>query len=369
MKHVFYDILGCATNNKTLDCEQLKDISREQWYELYHYSKQQGVTALLFAQIKDLPKHVAPPKELAMQWMAHTMSIEQQTKTLYKKSAEFARLMAEEGLHTMTLKGLALCGYYPNPWHREYGDLDCYLFEYKEGKISWDLCYERGNIASERVGVNVERDFYKHSHIHFKGLEIENHQFALPIKDGQEVRDLEKELRRTLQIGKELKHIGNTELVRPTADFMALFLVAHSMSHFLFEGIKMRHILDWALFVKAEHENVDWDNFWKWCDRMKFSRFVKCLNYICKHHLGMQLPKYLMQKEDITASLSERILDDTLVAYSLYTQGYKGLFFRFVLIGRYLKSLWKFQTVHQRNAIWLLLRRVKNYWKKDIKLD
>ena len=369
MKHIFYDILGCAINNKTVDYERLKGISKEHWYELYRYAKQQGVTALFFAQIKNLPKHVAPPKELAMQWMAHTMSIEKQTKALFQRSAGFAQLMAEDGMHTMVLKGLSLSSYYPNPWHREYGDLDCYLFEYKDGVISWDTCYERGNIAAERAGIDVERGFYKHSHIHFNGLEIENHQFSLPIKDGQEVKDLEKELRRTLQSGVELKHIGNTPLVRPTADFMALFLVAHSMSHFLFEGIKMRHILDWALFLKAEHENVDWDNFWKWCDRMKFSRFVRCLNYICAYQFGMQLPDAFMRDEDMTASLSERILDDTFAAYSLYTQGYKGLFFRFVLIGRYFKSLWKFQTVHQRNAIWLMLRRIKNYWIKDIKLD
>lgn len=107
--------------------KRLQGVSASDWYDLYSLAKAQGVSGLLFDKIKSLPKEVAPPKELVMQWMSHAMSIERQTKALFEKSAEFAELMAKEGMQTMVLKGLALSGYYPNPWYREYGDLDCYF--------------------------------------------------------------------------------------------------------------------------------------------------------------------------------------------------------------------------------------------------
>lgn len=370
MKHKLYYILSCAVNGKELEVERLKDVTPEVWQEVYLMGKAQGVTGLLFEKIKTLPKEVAPPREVVMQWMSHTMSIERQTKALYQKSAEFANLMAKEGLQTMVLKGLALCGYFPNPWHREYGDLDCYLYEVKEGKVLWDGCYERGNLVAEANSIEVERGFYKHSHIKYKGVEVENHQFALPIKDGAEVKALERELRRQVATTERLKRIGQTHLYRPSADFTALFLTAHSLSHFLFESIKLRHVLDWAFFVKAEHDKVDWDNFWKWCDRMKYTRFVMCLNYICEHYLKMDLPQEVNKTwDEKVAVLSERILDDIFGGYSLYTQNHSGLMHRVMIIKSYLKGLWKFNEVHQRNAFWLMGRRILNYWVKNVRLE
>lgn len=370
MKRILYYILSCAVNNSDLEVEHLKGVRPEGWQEVYRLGKEQGVTGLLFDKVKVLPKEVAPPREVALKWMSHAMSIERQTKDLFQKSVEFAEIMSRLGLRTIVLKGSALCGYYPNPWYREYGDLDCYLYEDRGGLTCWDGCYEKGNQIAESEGLDVKRGFYKHSHIKYKGMEVENHQFSLPIKDGKEVKELERELRRLVASSKRLNAIGDTDLYRPSADFTALFLTAHSLSHFLFESIKLRHVMDWAFFLKAEQEHVDWDNFWRWCERMHYTRFVKCLNYICEHHLGMELVAGLKGEEDEKVSaLAERILDDIFGGYSLYTQNHTGFMHRVMIIKSYLRGLWKFHQVHQRNAFWLLARRMKNYFVKDVRLD
>ena len=362
MKNTLYYILSCAVSGKELEVERLKDVTPQGWKDVYLMGKAQGVTGLLFDKVKSLPKEAAPPRDVVMQWMSHTMSIERQTKVLFQKSVEFADVMEQEGLQTMVMKGLALIGYYPNPWYREYGDLDCYLFEVKDGKVVWKDCYERGNCVAEAHGIEVKRGFYKHSHIKYKGMEVENHQFALPIKDGAEVKALERELRRLVATPERMKQIGQTHLYRPSADFTALFLTAHSLSHFLFESIKLRHVLDWAFFVKAEHQHVDWDNFWEWCERMKYTRFVMCLNHICVHYLGMELPPAACRENKEVPTLSARILDDIFSGYCLYTENYSGLMHRVMIIKSYLKGLWKFHHVHQRNAFWLMARRMKNYF-------
>ena len=127
MYRLLFDILRCVVNDGSIEHDRLHGLSLQEWEDLYRQAKRQGVTAVIFEKIKSLPKEVAPPKELVMQWMSHAMSIERQTKALFEKSAEFAELMAKEGMQTMVLKGLALSGYSPNPWYREYGDLDCYF--------------------------------------------------------------------------------------------------------------------------------------------------------------------------------------------------------------------------------------------------
>ena len=368
MKDILYYILSSAVSDRNLEVERIKDVTPEGWHEVYLMGKAQGVTALLFDKIKSIPKEVAPPKELVMQWISHAMSIEMQTKAMFEKSAEFAEMMAKKGIQTMVLKGLALSEYYSNIYYREYGDLDCYLYRQHDGKLVWDGCYEEGNSIAENEGYVVKRGFYKHSHIIYCGLEIENHQFALPIKDGLEVKCLERELRRCVATLDCLKQIGNTNLYRPSADFTALFLTAHSLSHFLFESIKLRHVLDWAFFVKAESRNVDWDNFWHWCERMHYTRFVQCLNYICINQLGLDVHAFPVNNDEETKRLSSRILKDIFEGESLYRKGYSGLRFRVALAFSYFKSMWKFRKVYQYSPLGLLMNRMKNYWVNDVKL-
>ena len=362
------DFLGCIVNGGNLNSVVLKELSVTDWERLYSLSKRQGVTAVLFEKIQSLPKEVAAPRTVALKWMVHSLSIEKLTKAIYKRCADFAQLMHEHGLRAMVLKGVSVSRYYPNPWHREFGDLDCYLYKKTVDGIVWNGCYEEGNKVAEKAGYSVNRGHYKHSHINFEGLEVENHQFSLAIKDGRDTKTLERALRRLVEQQGGDVAIGDSKLYCPPADFNALFLTAHAMSHFLYESIKMRHVLDWALFLKAEQDNVDWDNFWSWCGRMHYTRFVQCMNYICVLHLGLQIHAFTVARDKKIERLSTRILKDIFEGDSLYTKGYKGLRFRLALAASYFKSMWKFHRIYQRSALWLLTKRALGMLVKEVKL-
>lgn len=368
MHKLFFYILNCVVNGCALNHETLKEVSDSDWWTLYHLAQRQGVTGVLFEKIQALPKEVAPPKALVLKWMSHALSIEKQTKVIYRRCADFAELMHTRGLHTLVLKGVAASQYYPNPWHREYGDLDCYLYRVVDGKVTWNGCYEEGNGIAEQAGYAVNREHYKHSHINYEGLEVENHQFSLSIKDGKDTKALERHLRRLVELQGGGEVIGDSMLRTPSADFNALFLTAHAMSHFLYESIKVRHVMDWALFLKRKQGNVDWHSFWQWCDRMHNTRFVQCINYICVHQLGVQIHAFAVEENDTVKRLAVRVLQDVLEGDSLYTKGYKGLRFRIALAASYFKSMWKFHRVYQHSALWLLAKRAMGMLVNDVKL-
>lgn len=366
MYRLLFDILRCVVNDDSIEQERLRGLSPTEWEELYRLGKRQGVTGVLFEKIQVLPKEVAPPKRHVLKWMSHTLSIEKQTKSIYARCTDFAALMREHGLQMLVLKGGAVSQYYPNPWHREFGDLDCYLYRVVDGKVVWDGCYEEGNCIAEQAGYEVKRGHYKHSHIKYCGLEVENHQFSLPIKDGKSTKVLERHLRCLIEESGGGKLINGSSQYCPTADFNALFLTAHAMSHFLYESIKIRHVMDWALFLKAEQDNVDWESFWQWCDRMHYTRFVQCLNYICDCYLGVQIAAFAVAEDKTTKRLAARILQDIFEGDSLYTKGYKGLRFRLALAGTYFKSMWKFHQVYQQSALWLLAKRAVGMLVKKV---
>ena len=161
-EELFFYVLGAVVQKTSLEAQYFNDVTPEEWTELFRLSKMQGVTAVVFEKLsaafdecEDFPR---PPKALTLNWYAQSQSLERKMATIHKRSAEFAGLMEEKGLHTLVLKGIAVSAYYPNPLHREFGDLDCYLFEGNpENTIIWENCYEKGNVAGEAAGCGNPR--------------------------------------------------------------------------------------------------------------------------------------------------------------------------------------------------------------------
>ena len=207
----------------------------DRWRELYTAASSQGVSALVWDGIRRLPPESQPSRELRLRWAYNVERIEHRYGQQRRRAAELAAAYAEAGIRTVVLKGFAVSRLYPVPEHRPCGDLDCFL------------CgdYERGNRVAEQVGAEVKRDFYKHSHIVFRGLTVENHRFCTAVRGSRRAKRFERHLQRLLVEG-PLSCIPETALLVPPPDFNALFLAKHALSHFLTEGISLRHLCDWA---------------------------------------------------------------------------------------------------------------------------
>jgi len=322
------------------------------WRAVYNLARQQGVLAIVFdglMQLFEADKEFAKafPQALKFKWINAVFNIEQRYEQQLRLSAELAGKWAEQDIQTFCLKGLAISSYYPEPTHRECGDLDCFLPDN----------YERGNIIAEECGAKVERDFYKHSHISYKGLMVENHQFCTPIRGAKQYKQRERYLQILLAISNP-QYIGNTKLIRPSCDFNALFLTTHSFGHFLTEGIRLRHILDWALFVKAEQGNIDWENFYAWCDKLGYTRFVNALNAIAVDYLGLDF----CDKVVVDRALSERILHDVLYGgVSIFNQNMPKWRVRLAIVKSYMNSIWKYHKVYRRSVFVELMRVVGGF--------
>lgn len=348
MKSKLLKIIHAAINELPLDETEFSALTDAEWNDLFQLSARQGVKAVAFEAVSKLPASVSLPRQLKIQWFGAAVGVENEYHNRLKISTEFAERAAANGLHTLVLKGLAAGTYYPIPAHREFGDLDCYLFKGDFADIQWGSGYEPGNVVAEEAGAKVERGHYKHSHISYKRMLIENHQFFLPIRGKKDMKELERHLRSVaLPRGEEVRYVEGTRLIIPSADFNALFLTAHAMNHFLYETIRLRQMCDWALFLKAEQQRVDWKEFYQWCDKMHYTRFVNSLNYICHHYLGVELCSELKEDE----YHAEMVLNDMWEGDSLYNKKHASRFhFRMELAMNFIRSSWKYSRIYQKNA-------------------
>ena len=324
----FFHILSCVVNENNVNWSQFHLFTPKDWEFFYALSKKQGVAAVIFDKIKDIPKDVAPPKVITLKWISHALSIKEQMKKKESVAIEFAEELSKRGIQTTVLKGLAYASYYPNPYQRESGDLDCYLMGKKD----------EGDRIVVEIGGRMEEAGYKHSHLYYKGLTIENHNFITSFDNTKLGVKTERLLQEIIKDG--CRPIGDSKLLNPSADFNALFLIKHAQRHFIKEGICIRHLLDWAFLLKAESKNVNWAKVLPLMEECRILKFAQVLTTLCVDKLGMQMDNIGLQG---MVGISDTVLTDILGEQpDLF---HENFFQKISRILRRFYRMWKFRAL------------------------
>ena len=310
-----------------------RSLTSDEWRALYRGCVVQGVTAVVFDFVKTLPKSEAPDMALLMEWLSAATAVEQTMRRMQITAEEFAEEMERREIPVVVLKGLAFAQYYKNPLHRECGDLDCYMMGKKEA----------GDLAALELGGTMEEAGYKHSHLLFKGLTIENHRFFTDFDNTPTGMLTEQVLGELIQ--EEQTYIGDSKLSCPSANFNALFLLKHTQGHFIDEGIRMRHVLDWALFLRAKQEEVDWSKVLPMLETTRTAQFAGVMTAIAVRSLSIEaLNKGLLTlASNAKQKMVEAVLADIMGEQPpIYVN---GLWHKTKRILRRFRRMWKYRSL------------------------
>lgn len=271
------------------------NLSEEDWTRLFTLAAQHGVTALLFDTILRLPEQQQPSRALKIRWALSSEAIEKRHAQQTRAAHELTTLFASHGVRTILLKGLGLSIYYPRPEHRECGDIDLWL----------DDC-DKGNRLIEELGIKINYDSEKHAVFHYKGVMVENHSHLLMPSHRRTERAIDDFL-----VGEaENSRLAPAGYYTPSPMFNALYLLRHMARHFGTEGINLRHLLDWGLFLRSEQSEIDFE---------KILTLYAATGYDTVYNIFTALAGELLD-EDFTPLLSavpdpqlkQRVLNDIL---------------------------------------------------------
>ena len=312
------------------------DTEAVSWHAVYAMARKQGVLAVAFDGLSKIFEHdkefaKAFPMSLKLQWINATCSIEQRYENSKAVCSELVDRWAEQNIKTLCLKGLAFSTYYPQPNHRECGDFDCYLYD----------DYDRGNAIAKQFGAKVDDEWYKHSEIIYRKVMIENHRFIVAVRNGKKTRKLHNLLDNIART-EERKPIFDTRIEMPSAMFNALFMNHHSLTHFLSEGIRLRHILDWALFLAKEQDSLDWERFYALCEEFEMRAFVDCSTAVAIKVFNIEItnPKIVVE-----SPYTERVLDSILNDDdAVFSQSVGKWRTRLMLVRNLFASKWKYEA-------------------------
>lgn len=343
--------LGLQTKDvNEIPTDSFSEMSMNDWKELRTMADKQGVSAIVLDGLNSLVssqgKEIIAPhidrnwwQSYVFGWMGIMAQTEQGNQRQLKVLNELSSRWAMDGLQTMVFKGQASAILYPNPLHRCPGDIDCYLFDQ----------YAKSNEIARKFGAFVDESWYKHSVISYKGESFENHQFFVHTRDGKRSKLLEKELEDALNVSQSDYFNLNESVLCPPIQWTAMFLTYHACAHFVSEGMRLKQILDWAIFLKIHQNDVKWPEFYAFCERHHLSRFVDVVTVIVKDYLGVQIINNNIRKK---SSYTERVLLSTLYDEDLVFGSGKGDWYnRFHLVRNLWTYRWKYIDIYQMSPL------------------
>jgi len=244
---------------------------------------------------------------MKLEWIGEALQIELRNRQQMAVMEEMAGKWKEKGLRVMIMKGQANGTMYPKPEHRSPGDIDCYLFNDKANDNK--EAYKFGNVIARSAGAKVDESWYKHSVISYKGETFENHQYFVHTRDGKRGKWLEKELENALNVEKTACAPLTQSTVVPPVQWTAMFLTYHACAHFISEGLRLKQIVDWAMFLKVHQNVVEWGDFYAFCERNHLRMFADAMTAIAVNYLGINISNSEVFPE---SSYADKIMQSAL---------------------------------------------------------
>lgn len=235
-----------------------------------------------------------PPSSIKLKWIGLVQRAERNYTQQQRALSSLDIRLELGGLRMLAFKGISLSLYYPNPHHRECCDVDTYELDNKQEKLK--ECFEQNGAVSGDKNI-------KHSTVDYNSVHFELHNSFVYRIASRKVKRMNEELVTLLAGSERLLHFNS--IYKPSLEFDSRFVLIHAANHYKTEGLAIRHVIDWALVMRAC--GYTWNE--EWLKRYGLLLFASILNRIAREHLGFDVPEALCQCDD---SIYERVLNDIL---------------------------------------------------------
>ncbi len=325
-----FDILKAAIWNVPVCTPE--GFGAEEWCRVHYVLSLHGLAAFAYDAVTAMPDAMKPPKAVSLRFISSVVASEHMYAKLAEVDRRLNELISDFGYKALRLKGFTLAAYYPKPSSRRFGDIDIYSPD-KGDAI--DDCFRS-------KGIEVDNSFYRHSHCCIKGVSIENHKCLLDIRGRKRMREMDSTLKN--MASDILRRETSPALYNPDAFFSAIFNLHHSLSHFIYEGVTLKFLTDWILFLKSEREVMNTERMEEMLHAHGLIKYAGLLTRVSIDHLGLtedNLPPYLFEAaETISPELENKFIEDMFRPYQ--EQHYENkVKVRINNIRRIVKSSWK----------------------------
>ncbi|MBR2867787.1 MAG: nucleotidyltransferase family protein [Clostridia bacterium] len=214
---------------------------------------------------------------------------------------KICRIMENAGIPCVILKGYASALYYPDPLMRSMGDVD-FL-------VDTDYLEKAGEVLKENGYTKADRNHDVHDIFLGKVCRCEMHFQPSGIPSGKVGVKVRKYLSDIFEKSEKKKtELG--EITVPSAFHHGLIILLHMCHHLTGDGLGLRHLCDWAVFISSVGEDEFLQMFKAVLKDIGLWEFAKTMTYICREYLGCPATDW---SADADKELADIILIDIII--------------------------------------------------------
>ena len=288
-QRVFFSLVGHGLFSSPLKIDENVD-----WSAVITESIAQSLPLLAFKNYRELPMDEQTAKKL----QAYLRKCTSVNINSFKGHGYLHRLMTEHGIPYTIIKGAASAYRYPDPLLRTMGDVDFYVSpEHVE--------------RAREIFLNEGFEFDKSEHPFHLGmmkesLRLEMHYAPISAPEG-EIGEIFREYWSDICEGAVLTKDVFAEYYLPSNFHHGFILLTHLRSHMVQQGVGMRHVTDWAVFVNSFSNEEFVEIFETRLKRVGLFKFAKALSLVSVLLFGMPHKAWMGEDYDVARALAEDI--------------------------------------------------------------
>ena len=231
-------------------------------------------------------------------------------------NGRLTRILEEEGIKAITLKGCTVSQFYPIPEFRKSSDIDLFVDSEENARKAVQILSDNGFKVSE--------GWHANHHISMrngKNEEVEIHiSWADPFKDKQLNRCLERMTNESFQ-HTQLLDIQGVKVYAYERAWQAFYLLIHMLQHFVGSGFGIRNLCDWVVLWNSVDDEKSREDFWEMVCDSGTIEFARAVTTVCVQHLGLDpkkspIPDGIYSQHNVADALLRDILDAGEFGYS-----------------------------------------------------
>ena len=269
-------------------CPELSEDAN--WEKIFEVAQKQCIVPMISSCVP--AEHRSEWSKISAQFKAYFMQM------IYAQNV-LVKLLNDNNIPFVILKGTAASIYYPTPLLRTFGDIDFYV-----SQDHFDFVVKLLN----RSGFKYVSSDTRHYEFEKYGIDFELHnKFSC-----NHYNDIDSVILNGLNNAVELKIDRNSFPVLPVCE-NGLILLGHIMQHLKTSGIGLRQIIDWMMFVHKELDDFMWENeFRSYAVEAGLEKLAITVTYMCKKWLGLpdKITWCNSANDEIADQLLIRVLDD-----------------------------------------------------------
>lgn len=243
-------------------------------------ARRSSVTSLLYPIID----YVDDEKKGAIQSMA-----EQSVNRFYKMSyiaRYLQKILMDNGIISILLKGPATAAYYPVPEYRTFGDIDLLLYDPNDYDKADKLFGEQG------IRRTATQDSHHHTSYLYDNVCIELHRKVVREFAQKKVNERIDSIFTLEERNICRKKILGCEYTVLKPELELLYMTLHMIEHLCNAGFGIKLLCDYVAALNGNSEEDTVSQYRGYIDMLGLNTFVLRMSDICVAYLGLSEPVY-----------------------------------------------------------------------------